>query len=286
MSARAQIRPSPTSTAVDRPKPDMLSPGRSVAMLLVTGALAVEALIAIFVIVSKGLVPPLVVFAVVFAVLFGAAVARPRPWVYLVAGLLLLAFFAINVPFVGEDPVQPVAHPGTWAGIVTLALCPVAGLCGVLAFRQARSGGWRPAGSMTSSELGAVALVGVLLGAGYVAAVGVNEADSSAGHGVKNGVLQVPTQPTVAMIAEDTKFSQKSIEQKTGPAAIYVTNKDSDYHTFDVDIDGRHYSYPLAAKSTTAVVLDLHSTGKYTFWCAISGHRSSGMEGVLNVAAG
>jgi plastocyanin len=85
------------------------------------------------------------------------------------------------------------------------------------------------------------------------------------------------------LTAENIKFVEKSLQGKSGVISLYVVNKDSSFHTFDITVDGKKYSYPLAAKSTTGVVLKLGS-GKYTYWCAVGDHRQNGMEGTIQTS--
>ena len=59
----------------------------------------------------------------------------------------------------------------------------------------------------------------------------------------------------------DTTFSQKTLQLRTGPGTVYVVNADSGPHTFDIELNGRVLSYPVPARSTTAVVLDLGDGG-------------------------
>jgi uncharacterized cupredoxin-like copper-binding protein len=77
-------------------------------------------------------------------------------------------------------------------------------------------------------------------------------------------------------------FTQKALQLSIGPGMIYVVNVDAGPHTFDVELNGQVLSYSVLAHSTTAVVLNLATAGKYTYWCAIPGHRST-MEGTLDV---
>ena len=86
------------------------------------------------------------------------------------------------------------------------------------------------------------------------------------------------------LTADRSQFIEKTLHQIAGSMAIYLVNKDEGVHTFDIEVAGRHYSYPVAARSTTGVLLDIPSAGKYAFWCDIPGHRQSGMQGVLEVS--
>ena len=70
-------------------------------------------------------------------------------------------------------------------------------------------------------------------------------------------MLTAPAQAPVELDAIGTTFSQKTLQLRTGPGTVYVVNADSGPHTFDIELNGRILSYPVPARSTTAVVLDL-----------------------------
>ena len=128
----------------------------------------------------------------------------------------------------------------------------------------------------------AILVVGVLVGTSYVSVSGFSTLEGTPGLGVANGVITAPAQAPVELDAIDTAFTQKTLQLRTGPGTVYVVNADAGPHTFDIELNGRVLSYPVPARSTTAVVLDLAAAGRYTYWCAIPGHRSS-MEGTLEV---
>jgi hypothetical protein len=256
---------------------------RSTAMWLMPIAAIVEALLTIDAMMSVGFLPP---FVVITVVLVGVAVLgfiRPRPRVFMTGGILLLAYTAMILPF-ADGLIHPVGSSHAWTDIIGIVVGLTGAIAGFAAFIELRRG--QPPVRALSSPIGeglAILIVGVLLGTSYVSRSGFGTLEATPGLGVSNGVLTAPTQPPIELDALRTTFTQKTLQLSTGPGAIYVVNTDAVQHTFDIEIDGRHLSYPLPAKSTTAVVLNLASPGRHAYWCAIPGHRST-MEGTLEVA--
>jgi plastocyanin len=255
----------------------------STAMRLMPIAAAVEALILVEVMRSVGIIPPLVVFGVIFVMIAALALARPRPWVFLAGGILLLAFVGVNFPFIIDGLLNPVGTSHAWTDIVAAVVGIAGGIAGIAAFIELRRGS--PVAGALRAPLGealAILAIGMLIGTSYVSLRGFGEMQGSTGLGVANGVQQAPSQVPVELDVPGTFFTQKILSLGTGPGTIYVVNTDSGAHTFDIDLNGHHLSYALPAHATTAVVLDLAAAGKYTFWCALPGHRAS-MEGILVV---
>jgi plastocyanin len=256
---------------------------RSTAMWLMPIAAIVEALLTIDAMISVGLLAP---FVVITVVLVGVAVlgfVRPRPRVFMTGGILLLAYTALIFPF-ADGLIHPIGSSHAWTDIIGIVAGLTGAIAGFAAFVELRRG--RPLVRALSSPIGeglAILIVGVLLGTSYVSISGFGTLAASPGLGVTNGVLMAPTQPPIELDAPGTTFTQKTLQLSTGPGTIYVVNTDAVPHTFDIEIDGRHVSYPVPSHSTTAVVLNLASAGGYTYWCAIPGHRPT-MEGTLEVA--
>ncbi len=257
--------------------------GRSTAMWLMPIAAIVEALITIDVMLSIGFIPPLLVFVVIFATFAALALARPRPWVFLAGGILLLAFVAMNFPFAIEGLIHPVGSSHAWTDIIALVAGIAGGIAGIGAFVELRRG--RSSVRAVRIPLGealAILVVGALIGTSYVSVSGFRAMQGSSGLGVANGVTTAPAQTPAVLDAPGTTFTQKTLQLSVGAGTVYVVNTDTHPHTFDIDLNGGHLSYPLPAGSTTAVVLNLAAPGRYTYWCAIPGHRST-MEGTLEV---
>lgn len=259
------------------------SGGRSTAMWLMPIAAVVEVLILTAVMSSVGIIPPLVVFGVVLVTIAVLALARPQPRVFATGGILLLAFVAMNFPFIIDGLLYPVGTSHAWTDIVAAIVGISGGIAGFAAFVELRRGS--PVIGALRAPIGealAILAVGMLVGTTYVSLRGFNEMQESTGLGVANGVQKAPSQAPAELDATGSTFTQKTLQLSTGPGTIYVVNADAGAHTFDIDINGRHLSWPVPAHSTTAVVLDVAAAGTYTYWCALPGHRSS-MEGTLEV---
>jgi plastocyanin len=246
-------------------------------------AAMVEALLTIDTMLILGFLPPFAVITVVLLAVAVLAFARPRPRVLLTGGIVLLAYTALVLPF-ADGLIHPVGSSHAWTDIIAIVVGLAGAIAGFAAFVELRRS--HPPVSAFSSPIGealAILIVGVLIGTSYVSISGFDTLAASPGLGVTNGVLMAPTQPPVELDALGTTFTQKTLRVSSGPGTIYVVNTDAVPHTFDIEIDGRHVSYPVPSRSTTAVVLNLASAGSYTYWCAIPGHRPT-MEGTLEVA--
>ena len=255
---------------------------RSTAMWLMPIAAIVEALLTIDAMISVGFLAP---FVVITVVLVGVAVlgfVRPRSRVFMTGGILLLAYTVMIFPY-ADGLIHPVGSSHAWTDIIGIVVGLAGTISGFAAFVELRRG--QPLVHARSSPIGealAILIVGALLGTSYVSRLGFATLESSPGLGVVNGVQTAPTQPPVELDAVGSTFTQKMLQLSSGPGTIYVVNTDAVPHTFDMEIGGRQVSYPVPSHSTTAVVLNLASAGRYTYWCAIPGHRQA-MEGTLEV---
>jgi hypothetical protein len=256
--------------------------GRSTAMWLMPIAAFIEVLITVDVMLSIGFIPPLVVFVVALLAIAVLGLARARPWVFMTGGVLLLAFVAMNFPFIIDGLLHPIASRHAWTDMIAMGIGIAGAVAGFAAFGELRRG--KPVVRALRAPIGealAIILVGVLIGTSYVSRSGFSALQETSGLGVANGVLKAPTQAPVELDAMGTTFTQTALKLRTGPGTIYVVNSDAGPHTFDIELNGRVVSYPLPGRSTTAVVLDL-AAGRYRYWCAIPGHSST-MQGTLEV---
>ena len=256
---------------------------RSTAMWLMPIAALVEALITINVMLSIGFIPPLAVFLVVLGAIAVVGFVRPGPRVFLIGGIVLLLFVGLNLPFAIDGLIHPIGTIHAWTDIIAIVVGIAGVIAGFAAFVELRRR--QPAVRALRAPLGealAILVVGMLVGTSYVSVSGFSTLEGTPGLGVANGVVTAPAQAPVELDVIDTTFTQKTLQLRTGPGTIYVVNADAGPHTFDIELNGRVLSYPVPARSTTAVVLDLASAGSYTYWCAIPGHRST-MEGTLAV---
>jgi plastocyanin len=259
--------------------------GRSTAMWLMPIAALIEGLITVLVMTSIGFISPLVIFLIVLVATGALALVRPGRRIFLSGGIVLLAFVGLNLPFAVEGLIHPIGSSHAWTDIIALVVGIAGSIGGFAAFVELRRG--QPVVRVGASPIGealTILVVGALIGTTYVSISGFAALEGSSGLGVANGVTTVPTQAPVELDATGSTFSQKTLHLSTGPAAIYVVNTDAGPHTFDIDLGGRHFLYPLPGNSTTAVVLDLTTPGTYAFWCSLPGHRAA-MEGTLTVGA-
>ena len=264
-------------------RPAVAVKARSTAMWLMPIAAVVEALITINVMLSIGFVPPLVVFLVILGAIAVLGFVRPGPRVFLIGGIVLAVFIAMNLPFAIDGLIHPIGTSHAWTDIIAIVVGVTGATAGFAAFAELRRD--KPAIPALRAPIGeaiAILLVGVLVGTSYVSVSGFSTLEGTPGLGVANGVITAPAQTPVELNSTGSTFTQKTLQLSTGPGTIYVVNADAGPHTFDIELNGRVLSYPVPARSTTAVVLNLAAAGRYTYWCAIPGHRST-MEGTLEV---
>jgi hypothetical protein len=270
-----------TEDAGSRPA---VAPGaRSTAMWLMPIAAVAEALITIVVMSSIGFIPPLMVFLVVLVAIAVLGFARPRPRVFVTGGIVLAVFIAMNLPFAIDGLIHPIGTSHAWTDIIAIVVGVTGAIAGFAAFAELRRD--KPAIRAFRAPIGeaiVILAVGVLVGTSYVSVSGFSTLEGTPGLGVANGVIAAPAQAPVELDAAGSVFTQKVLQLSTGPGTVYVVNADAGPHTFDIELNGRVLSYPVPARSTAAVVLDLAAAGRYTYWCAIPGHRST-MEGTLEV---
>ena len=264
-------------------RPAVAAKARSTAMWLMPIAAVIEALITINVMLSIGFVPPLVVFLVILGAIAVVGFVRPGPRVFLIGGIVLAVFIAMNLPFAIDGLIHPIGTSHAWTDTIAVVVGVTGAIAGFAAFAELRRD--KPAIRAFRAPIGeamVILVVGVLVGTSYVSVSGFSTLEGPPGLGVANGVITAPAQAPVELTAAGSVFTQKALQLSTGPGTVYVVNADAGPHTFDIELNGRVLSYPVPARSTAAVVLDLAAAGRYTYWCAIPGHRST-MEGTLEV---
>ena len=85
----------------------------------------------------------------------------------------------------------------------------------------------------------------------------------------------------VRISARNVKFSTKRLTAHAGDIGVVFTNKDLFWHTFTVN--KFNVNLRVATSGRARVVLKDVPAGTYDFVCAIPGHESAGMKGVLVV---
>src|SRR6187401_3438655 len=118
----------PTDAAVHAPV------AKSTAQLLMPISALVEALVSVNVMLSIGFIPPLVAFTVILAAIAVLGFARPGPRLYLVGGVLLLLFVALNLPFAIEGLIDPTGSSHAWTEIIAIVVGITGGIAGIASF--------------------------------------------------------------------------------------------------------------------------------------------------------
>ena len=216
-------------------------------------------------------------FLVVFVI--GAAIAtywqpaRQRGWVWLVLIIPPVLFLLLNAPFIPYSISHP-ADLGFTAVLPLLIGTIVLAWCGVIASREARSGG-----SVSTAGLRARIAVSVVAGITIGAfATGYLAAASGGGAG---SVAAAPT-TAATLVAAGTKYLTTSYSiGGSDVLGLFVENQDSFAHSFDIDTLNIHVQVP--ANSAIAVSIKPTSPGSIEFYCAVPGHKAAGMVGTITV---
>jgi plastocyanin len=261
--------------------------GRTLAMGVVSaGCWAVAAGLAYFIFLfgsaatEQQKAPALLVFGslTVLFVIVGAAAAgwpgaRRRDWFWMAGAILALLVLVLNVRHIPYDLARPAA---TGPYLITILVVPgaiAAIVGGIAAFLEVRRGrpSWQRSGR---AGWVSVAVIGIVVGA---AATSLLAGQASAGGA---GVAEAPTAAGVLTV-ETIRFSNSALRVRGGEVlGLFVTNKDSIDHSFDIDSLGIHVQLP--ANSTTAISIK-PTAGNLEFYCSVPGHRDAGMVGTISV---
>jgi plastocyanin len=203
------------------------------------------------------IIPPLVVFALLFAGLAFAHQRWPKRWLYIVIALLAAVSLIANLPFILEDYL----HPETFSTFVPTIAATLAVLVAVVA-ALALAFGW-DAAPARSIGLGAAALAGafLVLSLAMTATAGDDEAEDG----------------DVLVLAENVEYPER-LEASGGTVALFIENRDRIRHTFVIESADVKQELPAARNRRVEVEL---AAGEYTFICDVPGHER--MEGTLVV---
>ena len=207
--------------------------------------------------INQALIPPLLVFGVLFIVAI-VVLQRPGKAGPVMVGILGGLFFLTNLPFVIED----LAHPESFFGFFPAAVGVLAGLLGVLTM----------IGFLRRWSPGAAARISAVFGVLILLAL--------AGSLVSTLTLDDDTQQDgdVAVTAEDVEWNPEDLEAGSGGVAVFVHNADPYRHTFTIeDLD---VEIEIPGSTDRRVTFDAEA-GDYLFTCEVPGHED--MEGTLTV---
>jgi hypothetical protein len=92
-------------------------------------------------------------------------------------------------------------------------------------------------------------------------------------------VLAAPSAQTVRVNETSFRISL-SAKPKAGTVKFVVRNASRDRHDFWLKGGGKTWkTRVLAGSSSASVTAQLKKGVKYTYWCAVSGHKMAGMKG-------
>lgn len=227
--------------------------------LLRWSAGAAAILIAAITIFGGVVIPPLVVFAVLWLV--GAFLLGRAPKAAAILLLIVFVLFVfLSAPFVIPTLTVP-ASGGEFILNVASVVAALVGIVAAIAVLRRRDA----AQSRAPRTLGMAGLAVTLLALviGVVAAVTYEGATAEEGD--------------IILVAEDIEFDQESLDAESGTVGVFVDNKDSTLHTFT--IDELDVDLAIPAGSTDRVEFDAEP-GSYTFYCI---PHEEEMEGTLEI---
>jgi plastocyanin len=79
------------------------------------------------------------------------------------------------------------------------------------------------------------------------------------------------------------KFDKTSLTAPAGKVTITMSNPSSLSHNIAIEGGGLDSAGPIVGNGGTSTVTANLKAGKYTFFCAVDGHRQAGMQGTLTV---
>lgn len=216
-------------------------------------------------------IPPLVVFGVLFAVslfLLGRD-GKARTTGVVMCGVLSVLFVLGNLPFVIAD----IAHPESFLPFVTTAAGVIGAVLGFVGMLGALLG-W-PAPAVRSLTIAGVAAIVLAAIGGLVAMLGVEDDEAQAGDTVLVA-KDVDFEPE----GQDVERSEDVAIEVASGGGVLVQNEDLFRHTFAIDELDLEVELPAGAHRR--VEIDAPA-GEYVFYCSVEGHEED-MRGTLTVA--
>lgn len=249
----------PTPAGSTAPRGDRGAGWFSWAKLLFWSAIGGFVAIAAITLFGGVVIPPLIVFALLW--LIGAFLVARRPKA---AAILLLItfvlFVALSAPFILPTLTVP-ASAGDFILNIASVVPAILGIVAAIAVLRRRD----VAPSRTPRTLGVAGLAVIVL----AAAVGVIAMVTYEGAAAEEG--------DITLVTEGIEFDQESLQAAGGTVAVHVDNKDQTLHTFTIDELDVNLTIP--ARSTARVEFDAEP-GSYTFYCV---PHEADMEGTLQV---
>lgn len=227
--------------------------------LLVWLALALALTLVIGMIGLGEFIPPIAVFAALFAGA-GLMARRPGKGGPILVGLLSLAVVALNAPFIAETLSVPASTVDFLLATVSTVIAAAAIIASIGALRASKVRGGAP---KTVAAVTA-ALVVLFAGIAVVARITYEAPAVAAGD--------------ITITVEDADFAPTTFSAESGEITVFVRNRDNTFHTFTIEDLGVDLDIP--GKAEAKVTFDA-GPGVYEFICVP--HEGMGMKGTLQV---
>lgn len=227
--------------------------------LLRWSAIAGFVVIAAITIFGGAIIPPLIVFAVLWLV--GAfLLSRSSMAATILLLVTFLLFLGLSAPFVIPSLAVP-ASAGDFILNAASLIAAIVGIVAAIAVLRRRDGAASSAPRMVGmAGLGIFLLAFVV---GIIALVTYKDASAQPGD--------------IELIAEDFEFSEDALQAEGGEVSVFVENKDSTFHTFTIDELGVDLDVPAGASARVSFDAD---PGTYEFYCV---PHESDMNGAIEV---
>lgn len=220
---------------------------------------AVAAIVVVVLVnVFAGIIPPLLVFALIWIgglVWLGRATKGPA--------ILLLVSFVVNLVLGAPFTIPSLMVPASAGDFILNVASILAALAGAVAAVAVIRGVTGPAPAARRIALGGVGIL--VLGAAFAvfSAATYDSAEAQEGD--------------LELVAKDIEFQEDSLQAESGEVSVFVDNEDATLHTFtidelDVDLD-------VPASKSARITFDAQP-GEYEFFC--TPHKED-MKGTLVV---
>jgi plastocyanin len=208
--------------------------------------------------VFAGIIPPLLVFAVVWVggVVWLRRAERPPAILLLVA---FVAFLALSAPFVIPTLTVP-ASAGDFILNLASLLAALTGIAAAVAVIRGRGVAPGPARTI---GLAAVAVFVAASAFSVVATVTYENATAREGD--------------IAVVTKDIEFQDTSLAASAGEVSVYVDNEDATLHTFT--IDELNVDLDIPASKSARVTFEAEP-GTYEFYCV---PHEDDMKGTIEI---
>ena len=226
--------------------------------LLKKATIAAIVVVAIINVVGGIIIPPLVVFAVVWLIgVIWLGRASKGPAILLLVGFI--AFLILSAPFVIPTLVVP-ASAGDFILNLASLLAALLGITAAISVLRGRDGT-----SGLPRTFGRAAIGLFVIGAAVSVFSTVTYDDAVAQEG------------DLALVTQDVEFDDTSLEGEAGEVSVFIDNKDATLHTFTIEELDVHLDIPASKSARITITAE---PGTYEFICV---PHETDMKGTLTI---